>query len=232
MGKRGPQPIPMQELLFWEGLWYWVFHHLRGDSAPSQEKLARRVEIKRQLRSELEELGKLVPKDDDSVPEFQKRQIEQDLKIKPSDAEPAVWRALVAARTTADVQRACRASEKWLNPEFQGRPYVQDLNDHASEFVRAKTQNPYYPRRELGDEKRITFFARAMSGVSLGISPNTAIDRLRKYQHGRKCPCVHCDLKRWDRVDDLIYSVFFEKESDNPQKKLKHANPKKAKSRR
>lgn len=219
MGKRGPQPQPLRELLFWEGLWYWVFQHLRGDSAPSDAKLAMNMNIKNQLRAERDELAKFVA--NDTIQEYwlegQKADLERDLKRKPQDSEPAVWRDLIAAKTAADIRKACRASTRWLSPKWQGRPYVQDLYDKAQDFVRAKTENIYYPRRDSNDEKRVAFFARAMAGISLGISPNTAIDRLRKYKHGDECPCVHCDQSRWDRIEQHVYTDFFAKSADEAQ---------------
>jgi hypothetical protein len=190
-------------------MWYYVFHHLRG-TLPSYEKVTMDREIKKQLCAELEELRKLVPRDLAEEDWAGRRRIglERGLRPKVSLAEPKVWRALVAARTAIDLREVCRKSKRWLNPKWEGRPYVQDLHDHAEQFLRAK-EDVYYPRRDSADEKRVKFFARAMSGITLGISPITAIDRLRKMKHGRKCPCVHCDIKRWDRIDTTIYRLFF-----------------------
>jgi hypothetical protein len=126
----------------------------------------------------------------------------------------------VAAHTAEGVRQACQQSRSWLNPAWQGRPYVKDLYDHAGQFVRAK-QDPYYPRRESGDLKRVTFFARAMAGIAVGISPSTAVDRLRKLKHGPKCPCVHCDMERWDRMDRTVYRLFFDTERKSSQKRRK-----------
>jgi hypothetical protein len=206
MGKRGPKPTALQDLLFWEGLWYRVFLDLRGDR-PSHEKVSRNRKLKEVLRKELEKLGKRVPKDLVEADWAARRKIQLDRELQPKTliSEPDTWHALVAANTAADVQRACRESKRWLKPNWNGRPYVQDLYDHADEFVRAKKQNVYYSRRRSGDEQRVTFFARAMAGISLGLSPNTGIDRLRKIKHGGKCPCIHCDFARWDRIHRQIY---------------------------
>jgi hypothetical protein len=226
MGKRGPKPTPLGELIFWEGLWYWVFYHLRG-IMPSYEKLSRDKEIRKLLRNELQELKELVPQDlvQEDWLALQKAQLERELRPKVSNSEPSTWRALVSARTADEVREAFQKSERWLNPRWQGRAYVQDLHDGALQFVQAK-RDIYYPRRESGDEKRVVFFARAMAGISLGISPRTSIDRLRKMKHVRNCPCIHCDLKRWERIDEVRYKFFF-KPSDGgadpsgPARKLK-----------
>lgn len=207
MGKRGPQPTPLGDLVFWEGLWYWVFHRLRG-TLPAPDKIARNRALRKALSAELRELENVVAKDlvEEDWLARSKAQIQRELRPNVPLSEPIVWKALVTAKTAADVQRAYRGSRRWLNPAWQGRPYVQDLYDHAEEFIRAK-QDVYYPRRDSSDVKRVTFFARAMAGISLGISPITAIDRLRKLKHGEKCPCVNCDVKRWDRIERQIYKI-------------------------
>jgi len=205
MGKRGAQPTAISELMFWEGLWYWVFHYLRG-TLPSYEKVATDREVNKQLRAELNELENAVPKNTVEEDWIARRRAETNRELRPKVrlSEPQVWRALVAARTAADVRKACRKSERWLNPQWGGRPYVQDLYDQAERFIRAK-QDVYYPRRDTGDVKRVIFFARAMAGITLGLSASTAVDRLRKLKHGRGCPCVQCDLKRWDRIERQVY---------------------------
>lgn len=216
MGKRGPQATPIADLIFWEGLWYWVFRHLRG-VMPSYERLASAKIIKAQLRAELEELRKFAPKDlgEKYWVEQERKELERDLRPRIPDSEPPIWHSLVTAEKAADIRKACQESKRWLNPKWQGRPYVRELYDHAEQFVRAK-RSPYYPRRNSGDEKRIIFFARAMAGISLGLSPNTSIHKLRKIRHGAKCPCVNCDLGRWDRIDQKSYQVFPDAGSDAP----------------
>lgn len=212
MGKRGPQPTQLRDLVFWEGLWYWVFYHLRG-VLPSYENVTMNKEVRKQLKVELNELGKLIPSDLAEEDWLARRKMEIDREVKPrvSVSEPTVWTALVNAQTAEDVRKACRQSKRWLNPKWQGRAYVQKLFDHAKEFVLAKNTNTYYPRSQSGDEKRITFFARAMAGIEMGLSPNTAIDKLRKMKHGEQCPCINCDSARWDRIDRQMYKHFFEK---------------------
>lgn len=173
-------------------------------------KFSANKQMKKLLQAELQDLRQLAPKD--SVEEDwlarQKAQIELALRPKAPISEPEVWRAVVTPRMADEVRAACRQSKRWLNPKWQGKVYVQDLYDHAEQFIQAK-KDPYYPKRESGDEKRVAFFARVMAGISLGISPGTSVDRLRKMKHGRKCPCIGCDLARWDRIDHLRHKFFF-----------------------
>jgi hypothetical protein len=209
MGKRGPKSTALGELIFWEGLWYWVFRGLRG-VMPTYEKLSRNKNIREHLKSELQELQKMLPRDstEEGWLSREKKEIERDIAPKETNSEPILWRALVGAKTENEVRKVCSSSKRWLNPKWDGRIYVQDLYDGALQFVQAK-KDQYYPRRQSGDEKRVVFFARAMAGISLGISPRTSIDRLRKMEHGQKCPCIHCDLQRWERIDKLRYEFLF-----------------------
>lgn len=204
MGKRGPAPISLNELMFWESEWYWVFHLLRGELPSYEQKLVGEA-VRKQLRAELAELEKSSPKDftqKEWVP-FRSGQIRWQLTRRKPLSEPEVWRQLVQAQTAEQVRKACEESKRWLNPKA-GRPYVQLLHDKAEQFVRAK-KYAYYPRRASGDVKRIAFFARVMAGITLGISPITAVDRLRKMKHGRGCPCVNCHREQWDK----LYLAFY-----------------------
>jgi len=142
-------------------------------------------------------------------------------------AEPETWRALVHAFETKDadgVRKACQKSRRWLNPKWgggiisggsygrgvwMGRPYVDLLAEKAEQFVHA-SQDAYYPRRNSRDEKRPEFFARAMAGINCGIAPITAIHRLRKLKHGRKCPCVHCRADHWTGYYKGLYRALKE----------------------
>lgn len=209
MGKRGPKPTPLSDLIFWEGLWYWVFHHLRG-TLPSAVKFSTDKRMKRLLEAELEELRQLVPKEITEEDWLARRRIDLERELHPKVplAEPDIWRALVAARTSDEIRMACRQSKRWLNPRWEGKVYLQDLYDHAEKFIKAK-KDVYYPKRESGDEKRVIFFARVMAGIGLEVSPHTSVDRLRKIKHGKKCPCISCDLARWDRIDRLRYDFLF-----------------------
>lgn len=205
--RRGPEPTSLAELFLWEGLWYSSFLWLRG-AEPSAEEVLLSGQAVSELRDELASLRKSLGEEDwpgaraSSIARVEKQiKLAQGHKDLESLAEPDVWNALVEARTADDVRRACRKSKRWLNPEWAGRVYVQRLSEKAEQFVRAKN-DPYYPRsaRRSSDMKRVTFFARVMAGVTLGISPSTAVDKLRKVKHGEGCVCVHCDRELADRM--------------------------------
>src|ERR1700690_1060778 len=108
MGKRGPAPTPLSELLFWEHLWYWVFLGLRGREPTPKEALMR-GNTARQLRAELASLKTSLGEAESSeLEEWQitqtKHQIEVELAFKHELAEPEVWKALVKATTTDEVR--------------------------------------------------------------------------------------------------------------------------------
>jgi len=94
-------------------------------------------------------------------------------------AEPDTWERLKRATKPEQVRTICSQSRHWLNPKRSELGQV--LDKHTKQFLEAKA-DPAYPRSKRGssDEKRIQFLARAMAGISLGLSPVTGVDLLRK----------------------------------------------------
>jgi uncharacterized C2H2 Zn-finger protein len=208
MGKRGPQPIPLSHLIFWESIWYWVFLRLRGRDRTTKEALVRGDVLTSYRHALAEARAKVAKKEkersDDLLPwifhadqlegeiESEQRRLRHERKL----AEPEVWQLLVEGVQAGDpirVRSACRQSKRWLNPEWRGREFVKLLSEEAEQFVCAKN-DPFFPHGPYpsSDRKRVTFFARAMAGISCGISPSTSVGRLRKMKHGAECPCVNC----------------------------------------
>ena len=58
------------------------------------------------------------------------------------------------------------------------------LRDHGAELYRAKClwTYPQATDRAKSDDKRIEFFAKALAGLMLGISPATAMKRLSRWR--------------------------------------------------
>lgn len=119
-------------------------------------------------------------------------------------AERHLWEALKRARTATQVRRICSRSKIWLSGRWDLPTgysmewfYPQTLYERAEEFCRAKFDNRYPRRdkRESGDYRRIEYLARVMAGLSTGIAPSTAVERLRKMRHPRRCQCWRCTLK-------------------------------------
>src|SRR5690348_5717136 len=224
MRKPGPKAVPLSQLILWESLWYGVFLGLRGREPNALEKSVRK-ETAILLKQELEDLKKSLGESRADRDPAKHRQDERQvlrlagqMKLEASFvtdrelAEPEVWKVLVNAKTANQVRKACSQSERWLDPSWRGRPYVRLLQESANGFVRAK-RDRFYARslRPSSDKSRVVFFARVMAGIACGIAPSTAVDRLRKVRHGDDCPCVHCDVRRQNRIYEALYGdLLFE----------------------
>jgi hypothetical protein len=233
MGKRGPRPSSLSDLLIWESMWHWIFVGLRGRERTPEEALLRGNilasyrEALREARADLAQKEKAAS-EDTVVWRFHADQLagdierqEHSLRHEHELAEPEVWRGLVRARTAEQVRQAYGQSKRWLNPQWRGRTFVQLLFDEAGQFVRAKHDH-FYPRAShlSSDRKRVVFFARAMAGLSCGISPSTAVGLLRKLNHGKNCPCVNCNSARWEKVHHAMYIAL-----DKVRKKNRSGKP-------
>jgi hypothetical protein len=217
-------------------MWYWVFLGLRGRDRTPEEALVRGNilasyrEALQEARTELAHKEK-EESEDKLVWQMHTKQLAAEIKSEEQSrqrerelAEPEVWQALVhsfEAEDAAGVRKACQRSKRWLNTEWKGRDFVLLLVEKAEQFVRAK-DDPFYPHapHPSSDRKRVTFFARAMAGVSCGLSPSTAVGRLRKMKHGRECRCVNCNSQHWQQLYETIYVAL-----DKERKKRKMARP-------
>lgn len=188
MGKQGPKPTGIDLLQVYEHLWYFVFKGLR-DGAPSvallrpritERKLSTHPVLRQELRNERHFNFKMVPAYTKGVP-----------------AERELWARLLEAKKPSEVRSICRRPRYWLNPKWGGRPYVQALHDHAAEFLKAKNGSRFpCSSRPSSDEKRLDYLARAMAGISCGVSGRTAVNLLAGIKHTKECPCWRCSNKR------------------------------------
>jgi hypothetical protein len=202
-------------------MWYWVFLGLRGRERTPEEAVVRKnllASYRDALSEARAELGqkKEEHSEDELVWQAHTNQLAAEIEVEEKSrlrerelAEPQVWKRLVRATTAERVRDACHRSKRWLNPNWRGRPFVSLLSEKAEQFVRAKDDR-FYPRAQhpSSDRKRVVFFARAMAGISCGISPSTAIGRLRKMKHGRECSCVNCSSARWENLYRAIYATL------------------------
>lgn len=206
--------------MLWESLWYWVFQGLHGKERTLEEAGVRRnilASYRDALKEARAELAHRKEEGSDAdVWQFHADQLAADVESEERSrrrerevAEPRVWKRLVRARTAQQVRQACRQSKRWLNPEWRGRDFVRLLSEEADQFVKAKDDH-FYPRAPYpsSDRKRVTFFARAMAGISCDLSPSTAVGRLRKMKHGDKCPCVNCNSRKWQRIYEAMYTTL------------------------
>ncbi len=219
MGKRGIHPVSIADLLFWEQQWWFTFKYLRDGAAaqaiaywpqPSSPQWKPRVSGIQEL--DRDRLGLWITKENRRLEDFHKTAGIESRHWPGIPAERELWQRLLRAETVRQVRAICGESTRWLNPVWRGRIFVQSLRDHADEFLAAK-KDSRYPRdvrRESSDLKRIDYFARAMAGIEMNISPVTAIDRLRKWKHSARCSCWRCfgrNLRRaeqWAKKRGLV----------------------------
>ena len=79
-------------------------------------------------------------------------------------------------------------------------------------------RNKRFPRSNYGNDARIDYLARGMAGILVGVSPMTAIERLRNLKHApggplwntdeRRCDCWRCHLKRSNELNNTTHNWF------------------------
>jgi hypothetical protein len=96
------------------------------------------------------------------------------------------WEALWQADAADAVQEACAAWDR-LPARYRDPLVSEVVAKHSEEFVRMKDDSRF-PRSPWADEARISYLAKGTAGLMLGVSPLTAIERLRKFTHKRGHP--------------------------------------------
>jgi hypothetical protein len=156
--------------------------------------------------------------------------LQQALKPRSIEAKTKrhkLWRALVGAKTYAALRKVCG---RWAQlPDVRGSgmtPFPQHILENAAQFLFMK-RNQRFPRSNYGDEARLEYLARGMAGVLCGVSPMTAIERLRNMKHERgsplwvtregdytlpeteqHCGCWRCSIKESNKVTRLAQTWY------------------------
>lgn len=131
------------------------------------------------------------------------RFIRQDLSFKP---EEALWERLMEAETPEQVTEVCNQSGYWLNPKRGATEFHRVLSERAAEFLDAK-RHPRRPRsdRPTSTGRRNRFLARALAGLTTGISIRTALDLLAKADKRKRGAVYHpvcdCGHRKKDHLD-------------------------------
>lgn len=113
-------------------------------------------------------------------------EFEQPKNRKARLASFQVWQALWQADSGVAVSKACAAWDK-LTARYRDPLVSETVAKNNEEFVRMK-DDLRFPRSRWADEARISYLARGTAGLMMGISPLTAIERLRKVTHKRGHP--------------------------------------------
>lgn len=241
MGIRGPKPVDVAALTLWEFEWYKAFHLLRdGTQVPARDEPPppmRRSEAWTLLRW----LQKATPEkywswleQQAGEPLRQPRHVElhwaeldRDLRIRDlqhylnprrilAQAERReIWNALIRAHTVQAVQQACQGWERLPDVRAMGfTPFPAHVVANAKEFLRMK-RNRRFPRSAYADDSRLEYLARGMAGVMVGVSPMTAIERLRNMKHAPggpcwseksgRCGCWRCWQTELRKIDQLLW---------------------------
>ncbi len=242
MAKRGRKPINFQQLDLWDAEWYLAFYRLcEGGELPLRTN---QWWTRRQFNSGISERLAMVKKmtleeywayfllGERREPEWrvpplsQNRQQAQKLRaddmadltrlvdptaIQHRQKGVEIWQALWQALSLPAVEKACR---RWIayGPDAA---FPTHLLAHKKPFLVMK-RDPRFPRSEFADDARLTYLAAGMAGILTGISPQTAIHRLRTMQHAtggplwndheyvQRCQCWRCDRERDVKVFDAI----------------------------
>jgi len=176
--------------------------------------------VQQQTTSEFGETVDLKHVPTDVEIDFAKRDLKEEIywierssipqKIHAQIQRREIWDNLVRARSYAAVRKACEQWSKLSDVRASGLiPYPEHVGANAGQFLTMK-RNSRFPRSSYGDDSRIDYLARGMAGVLVGVSPMTAIERLRNLKHALGgplwntgescCGCWRCHLRSSSEV--------------------------------
>ncbi len=132
-------------------------------------------------------------------------------------ARRKIWADLIRADTYAALRKACGRWARLPDVRRTGlTPFPGHVLENAAQFLAMK-RNKRFPRSSYGDDSRIEYLARGMAGALCGLSPMTAIERLRNMKHAaggpfwitnygnrplaeneRYCGCWRCSIRKSD----------------------------------
>ena len=102
----------------------------------------------------------------------------------PISSRPELWEQLKHARSMKDVSQIMNVIYRWMCDAGDVFKNYRIPEGQEAELYRA-TRLWNYPKdkeRPTSDDKRIEFFAKALAGLILGISPATATKRLSRWK--------------------------------------------------
>lgn len=234
MRKPGRKPVEIGTLNSWEYEWNKAFHLLRdGVQVPSPRWIDPELAelTPQQIDTDIRWLKQVQP--EQIVALWEQRQgqplqptsvylhfaedfiaeriaaLEQlnPRKIHARAERGEIWDALIRARTREALRQACEQWEHLADVRAAGKAiYPAHVMAHADAFLGMK-RNRRFPRSSYADDSRLEYLARGMAGVMAGISPITAIERLRNMKHAaggplwgnaeKLCRCWRCETARY-----------------------------------
>jgi hypothetical protein len=257
MGKRGPKPVDVGVLTRWEFEFYKAFHMLRdGMRLPlkgpqtgltSTElraflKLLKKMSgdhyllTTRRLTREMGEKINLVRPPTRVERWWAQESRDQEIQWIESMLQPRtiqaqaergkIWKDLMELNTESAIRRACSRWAQLRDIRGAVTPFPDHVAQNATKFLLMK-RNKRFPRSSYGDDARLEYLARGMAGVMLGLSPMTAIERLRNMKHKRGgpmwqtrhqdhalpdneqyCACWRCSIERSNKIGKATHGWY------------------------
>jgi len=138
-----------------------------------------------------------------------------------------LWSDLVRANTYASLRKVCGRWARLPDVWRPGRtPFPRHVLESAAKFFLMK-RNRRFPQSNYSDDSRLEYLARGMAGAVCGVSPMTAIERLRNMKHDRGgplwvtrqgdyilpeaeqyCACWRCSIKRSNKVTAVTQTWY------------------------
>ncbi|MEQ1574389.1 MAG: hypothetical protein ABL993_09110 [Vicinamibacterales bacterium] len=236
----GRKPIDYQQLDLWDAEWYLAFYRLSeggelplrtnqwwnrrqiGSSIPERLTMLKRMSLEQYWAYSLAEVPRLsveeLPLLSQNREHAEKRRADEIASL-TRWADPVaiqqrhkgfeIWQALGKARTAVAVTQAC---QRWI--AFGPDPvFPTHLLAMTAQFL-AMRRDRRFPQSPTANEARLTYIAAGMAGACVGISPLTAIHRVRTLKHEpggplwnqntQQCDCWRCDRAREMKAFDAV----------------------------
>lgn len=161
-------------------------------------------------------------------------------RIRARSGRAEIWRRLWQARSLSALEDACSQwkslGEKAGRALAAGTELDVDQSDYtmanfptlllenAKDFLAMKRNVRFPAKHDGADDSRLDYLARGMAGIMIGVSPITAIERLRNFEHGsggplwiekwQLCDCWRCELQREKDAGDALLASLRTGESE------------------
>ena len=114
----------------------------------------------------------------------------------PIFARPDLWEKWKNADSPEEMEQIAAEIARWIRPYTQAR-WRRELRLHAAELFRAKEDLWNYPRsdRPTSENRRVDFFAKAIAGLMLDISPATAMRKMLGWSPLKPLPPVQPPIR-------------------------------------
>jgi hypothetical protein len=139
-------------------------------------------------------------------------------KVQAQVRRRKIWNDFVRATTYSALRKACGRWSRIPDVRAAGMTlFPAHIVGNAEQFLFMK-RNKRFPRSHYGDNSRIEYLARGMAGVLVGVSPMTAIERLRNMKHElggplwgeleSRCKCWRCSLNSSNEVSKMMQGSY------------------------